>query len=364
MRYAIAVMMLGVLTQRSWSQPAADEVNEIAGRSFDEWMKDIAHKDPSKREIAIRSILGFGPQRAAEAAPLLLAELRRHTPGVPIDASVRTNITIALGAIFGSGGAKNPDPKQKDEAIALLTRMLRDSQGVVKFRAAQSLGMIGPQARSAIPTLLPLLRDFSAWEVRQAAATALGQVSFDNRIGPPAEVLTALYDRIKTDPAFQVRLASIQALAFSGPTADIGLRNGMIKVLEPITRKDEPAMQIWANLTLMNLTGKVNTENLDHIGKLLNKGDLLTRTQAAQAIGAVGAKAKDTVPALINGLTDSDPNVQGWVIWALSRMEKHGAPALPALEKIAADTKASDAIKRAARMSIDQLNKAKSGSEK
>jgi HEAT repeat protein len=114
----------------------------------------------------------------------------------------------------------------------------------------------------------------------------------------------------------------------------------------------------------MNLTGKVDTQDLDHIGKLLHKGDLLTRTQAAQAIGAVGAKAKDTVPALISGLSDPDPNVQGWVIWALSRMERHAAPALPALEKIAADSKASEALKRAAKMSIEQINKAKSGSER
>jgi HEAT repeat protein len=344
-------------------QTPSSDVTEVGGRSFEQWMKEITHKDPSKRENAIRSVMAFGPERAAEAMPALLAELRRHTPGAPIDTSVRVNIVIALGAIFPN--VKSPDVKQRSDAIVLLTRLLRDSQDIVQLRAAQSLGMIGPEARSAIPELLPLLRDLSTWELRQAAATALGQISFDPRTGPPPEVLNALYERIKSDQAFQVRLASMQALALAGPSADITHRAGMIKVIEPIARKDsEPALQVWAQLAMMNLTGKVVDNNLDQIAKLLHKGDLLTRNHAAQAIGMVGVRAKETIPALLSGLSDPDPGVQGWVIWALSRMEGHAAKAIPALEKIAADAKSPDAIKKAAKMSIEQIKKGKTATEK
>src|SRR5688572_12272634 len=94
----LAVLMLAATAAPAWSQPppGPEEITQIAGRPFEEWLKDIGHKDPSKREIAIRSILGFGPERAAEAATPMLAELRRHTASFPIDTSVRTNIAIAL----------------------------------------------------------------------------------------------------------------------------------------------------------------------------------------------------------------------------------------------------------------------------
>jgi HEAT repeat protein len=365
MRRALIVFLLAGLAAPAAAQqpPEMKPVSEIAGRTFEQWLKDITHKDPSKRELAIRSVMMFGPERAAEALPALLAELRRHSPSYPIDTSVRVNIAMALGPIVAT--AKKLDPKQQEEAVRLLTRLLSDPQDIVQYRAAQSLGLIGGEARSAMAALVPLLRDTSAWEVRQAAATALGQMAFDPKTGPPPAVLNALYDRIKEDPALQVRLASIQALAMAGPTTDINHRVGMIKVIEPLVRKDtEPAIQIWAHMALMSLQGKITDNHVDQISKLLHKGDLLTRTQAAQAIGTVGVRAKDTVPALTSGLADVDPTVQMWIVWALSRMEEHAAPAIPQLEKLAADPKSSDQLKKAAKMSVESIKKAKSGTQK
>ena len=86
MRYAIAVLMLGVLTPRSWSQPPPEEINQVAGRSFDEWMKDVGHKDPSKREIATSAALRPGyrasscPRMPAANEPGTLPRLMPTTP--------------------------------------------------------------------------------------------------------------------------------------------------------------------------------------------------------------------------------------------------------------------------------------------
>jgi HEAT repeat protein len=363
MRFIAAVLAVAIPSSTLAQEMEQKEITEVAGRTIEQWIKEIGHKDPSKRELAIRSVMVFGPEKAYQAAPALLAELRRHTPGVPIDTSVRVNIAIALGPIFAA--AKNPDLKMQQEAVTLLTRLLRDSQAIVKYRAAQSLGMIGQEAKSATTDLLLLLRDGAAWEVRQAAATALGQVSFDPRTGPAPQVLNALYERVKEDAALQVRLACIQALVMAGPSTDSAHRAGMFRVIEPLTRKDaEPALQIWAHLAVMNLSGKLNDDNIEQIARFLRKGDVLTRAQAAQAIGAVGAKAKETIPALMDGLADPDPTVLGWMIWAISRMETHATKAIPALEKLAADAKQSDQIKKAAKMSIEQIKKAKTSTEK
>jgi HEAT repeat protein len=109
----------------------------------------------------------------------------------------------------------------------------------------------------------------------------------------------------------------------------------------------------------MNMTGKVQDSGLEQIAKLLHKGDLLTRNQAAQAIGLVGPRAKDMFPALLSALSDPDPGVQSWVIWALGRMEGHALKAIPALEKLAADPKSPDGLKKAVKTSIEQIKKGK-----
>src|SRR5262245_53225516 len=129
------------------------EIKEVGGRTFEQWMKDIGHKDPSRREVAIQTILAFGPEKAYEAAPALVGELRKHLTN-PIDTSLRVNITIALGAILGAKTnsdpklVKPPDPKLLKEAITLLTRLLSDSQGIVRYRAAQALASIGQESRT------------------------------------------------------------------------------------------------------------------------------------------------------------------------------------------------------------------------
>src|SRR5262245_10468866 len=108
------------------------EIAEIGGRSLYDWIKDINHKDPSKRETAARAVLAFPPERAYEAVPAMLTELRRHNPPTTyVDTSVRVNLAIALGQILGV--KKDAEPKLVKDAVTLLTRLLRDSQGIVQY---------------------------------------------------------------------------------------------------------------------------------------------------------------------------------------------------------------------------------------
>jgi HEAT repeat protein len=361
MRIGLAVVALagsallapGLLAPARAQDKESKEVTDVAGRKLDDWIKDITHKDPSKRETAILSVLGFGPEKAYQAVPAMLTELRRHSPEYPIDTSVRVNIAIALGQILPA--KKDPDPKVVKDAVNLLTRLLRDSQAIVKYRAAQALGDIGWESRSAIQDLLPLIRDTRNYELRRTGALALGKVAQD-RNGPAAHIVAALQGLLKDDAA-GVRQAACQALVALGPAADPTQRYLIVKTLDPISRKDsEPSVQVWAHLAIMSYNGKITDYNLEHITQMLHKGDVATRVQAAQALGTVGGLAKETVPALIGALTDPEPNVVGWTVWALGRMES--ARALAPLEKIAADPKQSDMIKKAAKLSVDQIKKA------
>lgn len=333
------------------------EPTEIGGRTLADWIKDINHKDPSKAEVAIRTVLDFGPEKAYQAVPAMLIELRKYTPQRTIDGSLRVNLAIALGTIFSA--KKDPDPKHVKELIPLLQRLLRDGQAIVKYQAARVIMLFGLEARAAVPDLLPLLREVKYFEVRQAGALALSRVVADPRSPAPPFVVTAL-QALLYDEAYQVRQAACQALTTVGVPLDTLHKNQVIKGLDTLAKKDpEPVVKIWANLAVMSYSGNIGKEHLENITQLLHKGDVRTRVQAAQALGAVGSLAKEMVPTLIGALTDPDPAVVGWTIWALGRTES--VRAVPELQKIAADKKRPEAIQKAAEESLKMIKKASEG---
>src|SRR5262245_19118538 len=332
------------------------EIAEIGGRSLYDWIKDINHKDPSKRETAARAVLAFPPERAYEAVPAMLTELRRATA---VDTSVRVNLAIALGQILGA--KKDADPKLVKDAVTLLTRLLSDTQGIVKYQAAKALASIGPpEARAALNELLPLLRDKSNYELRQAGALALAQIVIDPQIAAAPWVHKQLQDLLN-DPAYGVRQAACQALNKIGHPVEAAQKAAILKTLETLSKKDpEPPVQIWASVAAMSYSGKIGAEQLEVITRLLHSGDANTKVQAAQALGTIGRRAKEVVPALIEVLKekDNDPNVVGFTIIALGHIES--VRAIPALENLALES-TNEAIKKAAMASVEQIKKASAG---
>jgi len=83
--------------------------------------------------------------------------------------------------------------------------------------------------------------------------------------------------------------------------------------------------------------------------------DAVVRANAAQALGAIGPKAKATVLGLTNLLTDPDHIVALSAMWALGRMETSAAVALPILEKMAADLNLPDALKKGAKEAANKI---------
>src|SRR5205807_963510 len=104
----------------------------------------IPSKDRSKGENAIRTVLVFGADRAYDAVPALIKELKRHRSFVQVDVSIRVNATMSLGAILGS--TTKADTAVVKDAVSVLNQMLGDSQFIVKYRAAEALGKIGAAA--------------------------------------------------------------------------------------------------------------------------------------------------------------------------------------------------------------------------
>jgi HEAT repeat protein len=361
MRCTFTIVLVGlcyVMPSSAQAQPKksdTSQVLEVGGKTLEEWIKLIHSKDRSKAETAIRSILYFSPERAYQAVPDLLSELKRHTPSSPLDISIRVNLAISLGMILGNN-TKGADPKHMTEAVTLLGRLLKDSQSIVRYRAAEALRNIGPDAKAAVTDLLPLLKDTGTWEVRQMAADAMGKIAYDGKHGPPVPVLNVLYHTLG-DSSYQVRFAAIQALVYLGPPADPKMREGLMNALAPVAAKDpEPTVEIWANMALISLNDGINARWLNPIMKFLKHSDPYVRGQAIQAIGTLGGnKVKAAAPILIDIVEDKDAPLPlvGSSIWALGRIGVWASDAIPSLEKIAEDPKQFEPLKKAAREAID-----------
>jgi HEAT repeat protein len=229
---AVTLLFVGLFYQVGWSQEKQPDtkLSQVAGKTLEQWIKEIGSVDPSKRENAIRTVLLFGPDRAYQAVPAILDQLRKHDPvSNPVDASVRVNAALALGVIIG--GTKEPDAKQVKAAVTQLKRLMGDSQSIVRYRAAQALGRIGPDARDTIPELISATKNSSNWEIRRAAVYALGFVAREEKKVPGEDVINALVGALG-DKIAQVRQAAIESLIWIASPADLA------KVLAPIAQQD------------------------------------------------------------------------------------------------------------------------------
>jgi HEAT repeat protein len=352
---AAALSAAPAAAQKNFGQkPDPGTVTEIAGKSVDVWISEIHSKDPSKRENAIRTVLLFGPEHARRAVPALIAELKKHSLSYPVDVSIRVNASIALGEILGA--CKNLDPKEVNEAVVVLVRMLRDTQAVVKYRAAQALGNVGPEARAALPDLLYTLHDPATWETRQAAAVALGRVARDPKHGANTNVLSELFKSVRGDSSSQVRLAAVQALVMLGPPAAPAYQQQEDQALEYVAVKDpDRSVQLWAHMAAMMVRGKVEQRRVNLIGGLMNDKEQIVRIEAIQALGTIGPEAASQVPRLIAGLGDNEKAVAGWSAWALSRMGKEARAAVPNLQQLAKNSNYPEAVRQMATEAVSAI---------
>jgi HEAT repeat protein len=89
--------------------------------------------------------------------------------------------------------------------VPALIEELKSDRETRRWRAARTLGRIGPDARPALPALLGALRD-PASIVRVQAARALGRVG-------SRDAIAGLVEAVKSDPAKEVREEASRALS-------------------------------------------------------------------------------------------------------------------------------------------------------
>jgi HEAT repeat protein len=324
---------------------AQSQSSQIGGKTLKQWTREILDADPGVRENAIRTVILFGKD-AQEAVPSLITELSDQ------DTSLRVNAAIALGLI-GLG----PNERDVQKGVDGLKRLLFDSQTIVRFQAATALGRIGKDGRPAIANLVVAIGDRDSWEVRKAAAFALGSTA-GSKDGPDARAVRALTTTLH-DYCAQVRLEAVMSLIFLGPPQKEQDRNTLVGALTYLFSDKDKPVAIWARVAVMRM-GKVASEHLAAIAVLLKSPDALTRVQALRAFMMIGPEAKSRLSDVIEALDDRDPTVTVWAMSALVEIGRDDQPPsrriLAPLQKIA-DNHKEAAIKAAAKEAIAALTK-------
>ena len=319
----------------------------VGGKTLDEWMKLMEDRDPSVREHAIRMIGQLGPT-AKKAAPTLIRQIAPNAN----DLSPMTSAVIALGQIVPD------DARHIKDAVQALNSLLNHDQLILRFQAATALGHIGAPSRTSVERLKPMIKQNMSWELRRAAAYALGKVGRDDSGMPDMLALKALVDGID-DPCKEVRVESLQGVINLGmpalPQHQLELRG----LLEQRVRADKDKFaSIWVRVALLRMDAGPQTDAyVNDIAKHLKSTDLTLASDAARAIGACGVIAKSKIPDLVESLKSSDITLTFWSAWALGRMGPEAKNALPNLTALLES--ADSNVKTAAQEAIKQITSAK-----
>jgi HEAT repeat protein len=337
LRLAVLLVLLGTsgaLHAQAKKDTKSTQEAMLAGKNLTQWIREFQDRDPSIRENALRAVPHFGLE-GRKALPGLIEEL--HST----DSGIRANAANAVGVL-------GLDEKNLKAGVTGLTRLLKDSQAVVRFQAATALGQIGPAANDALPTLASVGKDSTSWEIRKAVAFALGAVGQD-RNGPDTRAVTALVTALG-DAAAPVRLEAVKALLRLGPPAQTLAKKSAIQGLQRLFTDRDDTIIIWARVAVMRLD-QVSETYLSGIAQYLKNGDAALRTEAATALGTIGLAAKAHVTDLQEAI-DKEKEAPGVVLtslWALTQMGDGGKKVLtkltkhenPDIKKAAADALAS-----------------------
>ncbi|MEK7269828.1 MAG: HEAT repeat domain-containing protein [Planctomycetota bacterium] len=236
--------------------------------------------------------------------------------------------------------------EQAIPAVPTLVWALGDESPAIIGESERAIGSIGPGAKAAVPSLIPLLAHADQW-VRTWAAFGLGQIGPDARDGVPG--IAALLK----DPDAYTRKTAVLALGWIGPDAKDGapalaealkdadweVRECAAESLERLRAEAKPALAALVAATddpekpvrskagvalsvLAQCIGPEAAPAVPTLVKILQASDWgYLRAQDAAGLGAIGPAAKAAVPILQQmALSDVNPNAKKAAAEALPKI--------------------------------------------
>jgi HEAT repeat protein len=322
---------------------------KAGGKTLKQWVEEIKHPDPARRETAIRTVLYFGKAAAQEAPPSLITILENDR-----DAACRVYAALTLSGLA--------DNISSDAAVDVVKVLINNASGesqqlIVRLHAVLALGSFGPKATAAIPVLINRIRDPNSWELRQAALSSLASVAVDKKFGPDPRAVDAVARLLTgSEKSSQVRLVAVSALRVMGRPQEAKEYDLAKGALEKATHDSDKTVVIWGLVGLMTLDKEFFTEErLSQLTHYLKGKDVMLKVTAATALGALGKDAASRIPDVTDLLDDADPLVIATAIDVLSGFKKAAAGSVPALRKVIAKKELGEYFRQASAAAIKEI---------
>ncbi len=209
-------------------------------------------------------------------------------------------------------------------AVPVLAWVVQDGgPSEARRRAADVIGVLGPDGRAAAPQLLALMTDPAPF----ARVTALKAVS---KMAPKAgEPLPP--ELASVVPALTAQLPAVDALRV---LSDYKTHSEpAITAIVPLLRDADPAVRWNAARTLGKIGPAAVRTGLPELVAQFGDADGLVREHAAEALGDMGPPAAAAVPDLANLFPDPEWKVRRDAVRALGQI---GPAATPVLTKVLA----------------------------
>jgi HEAT repeat protein len=206
-------------------------------------------------------------------------------------------------------------------AMQALRDTLKSDQTKIRMAAVQSLGVIGPDAKAAVPDLVDVATHDPDRLVRIYAAVSLGQI--DSGSGEAVEPLIKLF-RNEQDP--QMIATIIQTFHDIGPGAAAAA-----PVLASIAKDSEHPFHLMAAWAICRIAPERRAEVAalvvpKLIEQLTTGPQPNTRRFAAQVLGDIGPAVEGAIPALADATEDQDKNVRHAAASAIEAIKRPQPP--------------------------------------
>ena len=255
-------------------------------------------------------------QRAAEALGRLRSKAAPATSALILSIKdnkslVKSAATLALGSI-GRKAAK---------AVPALIKALHAKDSGVNWEAADALGKIGKPTDNIVPALIKSLKTKNSWMTKRSAIISLGM------IGPEAK--QALPTILKIAQVEQAKLQSWSATTLGR----LGVKSDqVIAALNQLLKHKNWATPLAALGALGRLGHQPDKMADTLIQKTIDRNNNSNiRASSVEALGEIGLQSKKAIPAIITALKDKDSFVRKYAAISLGRLGRDGKAAIPAL---------------------------------
>ncbi|MBI3162441.1 MAG: HEAT repeat domain-containing protein [Chloroflexi bacterium] len=255
-------------------------MNWLTGGAQGEAKRLIAQlSDSTRRDSVARDLIKLG----TDAVPSLIDALQTQDLNLlPIYEQILARIPSSSLPLTKALASPNPTIRARvaetlginedKSALPMLVNCLKDEYYIVREAAAKALGNIGEPR--VIPALLPILKDKDL-EVRSAACIAIGKFKDPSTFDELANILL-------DDPKIEVRQSAATAL---GETKHIAAIPFLMEALHDSFwwyERDQAAMELLTSI------GKMGTAVVEPLIEALGHREGSVRRLAATALGDLG----------------------------------------------------------------------------